>query len=490
MFTDDINPLATITNLVAIKQITSLRFYELFLLLCLPFWKKISSWILDFVMEKYNSVCLFKKKQAIHNIVCKFTYQNNILWLKDIPHVYLCVMHDLYKHVAKNRNIKCTVNEVLLYNDTTMKMILFQNQKTAYKIRDKLLLKHMHDEREASCDRKDYVFHTYTLQLISTENNYDAIREYIEECALNYDDIQMNQLRQQQIFVFSHCNRDPTTPVYEEIPFNTTKSFDNMFFNQKQELISQLDFFTTKVDKYLLTGMPHTLGMLFYGAPGTGKTSAIKAIARHTKRHVVLIPLKKIKSIDVLRKIILSPMINGVKIPNINRLYVFEEIDCGQWKNIIKDRSLQSASSVDKQLTIDDVKNAIEQSVKANNKNKSDEGESDSSIVDDVSSSLDLGDFLELLDGIIEIPGRMIIMTTNNPKHLDPALTRPGRIDMIVEFTKLSKISVNEYFKVWFGHYIPNDIYDSMQDCKYTQAELGNLFSTSNMKFIYNEFLS
>lgn len=37
--------------------------------------------------------------------------------------------------------------------------------------------------------------------------------------------------------------------------------------------------------------------------------------------------------------------------------------------------------------------------------------------------------FLEILDGIIETPGRMLVMTTNHPEKLDPALLRPGRVN-------------------------------------------------------------
>ena len=40
---------------------------------------------------------------------------------------------------------------------------------------------------------------------------------------------------------------------------------------------------------------------------------------------------------------------------------------------------------------------------------------------------LNLADVLNILDGILECPGRIVIMTTNHPDKLDPALIRPGR---------------------------------------------------------------
>lgn len=36
---------------------------------------------------------------------------------------------------------------------------------------------------------------------------------------------------------------------------------------------------------------------------------------------------------------------------------------------------------------------------------------------------------LNVLDGVVDTPGRIVIMTTNHPETLDPALIRPGRID-------------------------------------------------------------
>jgi len=42
---------------------------------------------------------------------------------------------------------------------------------------------------------------------------------------------------------------------------------------------------------------------------------------------------------------------------------------------------------------------------------------------------LNLSGLLNVLDGVVDTPERILIMTTNHPEHLDPALVRPGRID-------------------------------------------------------------
>ncbi len=42
---------------------------------------------------------------------------------------------------------------------------------------------------------------------------------------------------------------------------------------------------------------------------------------------------------------------------------------------------------------------------------------------------LNLSGILNVLDGVVDTPGRMLVMTSNHPEMLDPALIRPGRID-------------------------------------------------------------
>ena len=47
----------------------------------------------------------------------------------------------------------------------------------------------------------------------------------------------------------------------------------------------------------------------------------------------------------------------------------------------------------------------------------------------DSSDDLNLAGILNVLDGVVDCPGRILIMTSNHPEKLDPALIRPGRID-------------------------------------------------------------
>merc|ERR1712233_24975 len=85
------------------------------------------------------------------------------------------------------------------------------------------------------------------------------------------------------------------TSHYQEFKFESGKSFSNVFYPEKDDVVKRLDFFSKNKEWYKKRGIPYTMGFLFYGAPGCGKTSTIKAIANHTQRHIVSVPLNKIK---------------------------------------------------------------------------------------------------------------------------------------------------------------------------------------------------
>jgi hypothetical protein len=65
-----------------------------------------------------------------------------------------------------------------------------------------------------------------------------------------------------------------------------------------------------------------------------------------------------------------------------------------------------------------------------NNNNTNNNNNNDNKQEKENPEKLTLGFVLNLLDGILETPGRILIMTSNHPEMLDPAFTRPGRVDV------------------------------------------------------------
>ena len=59
--------------------------------------------------------------------------------------------------------------------------------------------------------------------------------------------------------------------------------------------------------------------------------------------------------------------------------------------------------------------------------------------------------FLNIIDGIRETPGRILIITSNNYNSLDPALIRPGRIDMTLEMRNTSVDGIKEMYNHYYN---------------------------------------
>ncbi|KAF1823067.1 P-loop containing nucleoside triphosphate hydrolase protein [Dissoconium aciculare CBS 342.82] len=61
--------------------------------------------------------------------------------------------------------------------------------------------------------------------------------------------------------------------------------------------------------------------------------------------------------------------------------------------------------------------------------------------------TISLSGLLNAIDGVASHEGRILIMTTNHPEDLDPALIRPGRVDRKVEFRLAGPDQTRELFK-------------------------------------------
>lgn len=66
------------------------------------------------------------------------------------------------------------------------------------------------------------------------------------------------------------------------------------------------------------------------------------------------------------------------------------------------------------------------------------------------STGVTLSGLLGAIDGVAAQEGRLLFATTNKYKSLDPALIRPGRLDMHVQFDYAGKWQVEELFRCFF----------------------------------------
>ena len=168
---------------------------------------------------------------------------------------------------------------------------------------------------------------------------------------------------------------------------------------------------------YKKIGMTQRLGFLFYGIPGSGKTSIIFAIANHYNKQIYNINLK-LSRVKFFKQIISIPE---------NSIVIFNDLDTIKVTN----------------------KRNIEDNTDTKNKKKDKDNENDNDCII-------LADLLEILDGYAYLDKCIIIMTTNHIEKLDEALIRPGRIDHKIEFTYATNNQINQILKYYYKNYGTN----------------------------------
>lgn len=348
-------------------------------------------------------------------------------------------------------------------------------------------------------EMKSDVINAVGIRLKSSTLKLSQLREFINKVLFNYRIEISNKLGKQKYYFnefhvepmrdIKGSYRYETAPkriTFNMMPFNTYKSMNNIYGNHINEIKNRIEQFIHHPEWYSKRGIPHTLGLLLHGNPGCGKTSLIKAIAKDTNRHVFNINLRKTTTQRQLLNLFfeenVTVMNSGnetvvITIPLDQRIYVIEDIDCltdvvldrkylelikskntniNNYKEFLDDNDL-NIDNINKLLLEendkhnlnnieDDIFNQPNQNYSLNyqdemmatfntlpqiNKDKSNKKIQNIENKDEITLSF----LLNLLDGVLETPGRILIMTSNYPKRLDKALIRPGRIDMNVHFT-------------------------------------------------------
>lgn len=307
------------------------------------------------------------------------------------------------------------------------------------------------------------------FKLVCYEHNVQYLQAFIETCNADYERRQANKLGTHRYFFDQVVqtkvkgtvqNPLPATHLlYTKTKFTTNRNFDNVFFEDRKHVQGRTQFFLENRGWYDKKGIPYTLGFLFHGPPGCGKTSTVKAIANEGRRHIINIQLSEIKTKAQLQHLFFNDEIhvyNGsvtekYTIPVSERLYVIEDIDA--MGDTVLRREWKKPQIVQKPKTEEDA--WLE-------RQKESEKE-----------TIDLSFLLNLLDGTLEANGRILIITTNFPERIDQALIRPGRIDMITHFKKCSVAVLREMVCAFYDTTVELD--DASLDEKWSPAEVNQI---------------
>ena len=347
-------------------------------------------------------------------------------------------------------------------------IIFMSNQKEGFRIvgekEPDITFKLVINENFSKEDDNKTTIKQYELKLIAgKELKLKNLQDYVENQYKSY--MEYLELHDDNLYVYDFNGTDQDHKIkFKKNIFNTTCNMDTLYFHGKENLIKKINFFQNNKQWYVSRSKPYTLGICTYGPPGCGKTSFEKALAKMLNRHLIIVDLSKITSKDEADAIFFSEKINDRKVPYDKRIYIFPDFDCqseitNQRTIEIQDSNSEEDKKKDNVIIINQDKSQkiLEGMLDIDKKNK-----------------MNLSKLLNILDGIPERTGQIMIFNTNHPEHLDKALLRPGRMDIIFKFDKIDQKSTIKMIENFYKQKVMIEI-EKIPDKKFTPAELFNI---------------
>lgn len=282
---------------------------------------------------------------------------------------------------------------IIFHNNRKINYILPENKQITFKYCDKT-------ECDMICKINKISKHCATFNEIVSLNQLQIIgpsKEIIEK------------------LIFEACEEKETLNIYHYSPKSGWNNYDKvhrrdmstLIFEEemKNMIINDVNKFIDSEEDYNKYGIPYKRNYLFYGPPGSGKTSLTSVIANLTNRSIYTIAFD-----PELTDSILQNAINDILVEKA--ILLLEDIDCiFQSRNTNMNMTHVSFSAL-----------------------------------------------LNILDGVSRKKSLITIITSNHVQKLDPALIRPGRIDVIIEFKKISNEQIKGLFKLYNRIFSENSI--------------------------------
>ncbi|KAG7443986.1 P-loop containing nucleoside triphosphate hydrolase protein [Guyanagaster necrorhizus] len=189
----------------------------------------------------------------------------------------------------------------------------------------------------------------------------------------------------------------------------------------KDMLLADCKDFLCSEEWYAERGIPFRRGYLLHGVPGSGKTSLIHSLAGELGLDIYVVSLSSKGMSDNTLTTLMG------HVPS-RCILLLEDLDAAFTRSVSRDSNSTGAPTTTTTTA----------------------GTSDSNTTNNDGSTLSLSGLLNSLDGVAAAEGRLLFATTNHIERLDPALSRPGRMDVWVNFTHATKWQAEGIFKCFF----------------------------------------
>jgi len=190
---------------------------------------------------------------------------------------------------------------------------------------------------------------------------------------------------------------------------------------QLQSVLDDVRLFLNSREFYHRMGVPYRRGYLLYGPPGSGKTTLIRRVAAEFRMSVCIVNLGVVASNegDFLPQLLCSAPPSS--------LLLLEDVDVAFPKDGAKLNREEGGLNDGEEKRKNDAEGGQE-----------------------AASKLTLSALFNALDGVGAQEGSILMMTTNHPDRLDPALIRCGRIDFKIEFASVCGAQAEEAYLRFF----------------------------------------
>jgi len=447
----------------------------------------------------------------------------------DFSQRFKAVLHKILKSMSteKNKKLIQKIKELQVRDSTRYfekrdeeEFNFIVDQKSSFEIDTGIFceITTFYNNIESSDKKTNINKEEYQIEIWSEHMNCQDLLKYIEKITDEYEREQRDKSnRKKYIFTFDGSDQEIGLK-WQVAEFNNKRKLDHVFFEEKDEVVHFLKKFMKERELYEKIGKPYQLGILLEGEPGCGKTSFILAIADYFDRSIKDCQFNRMKTIDDLEKCIHCIGYDNKDMSVDKVIMVAEDFDC--MTDIAKSRKLIQKESEESIMKAQKKNDEFQKNMASFQSEEakailcaiaSQDDMTTPHVVfpkPDPSKSRDitLSSVLNIMDGINNQPGRIIIFTTNHPESLDEAFLRPGRIDLRIKFGRPSRKVMYQIIQNWYkahDEFYPGrnlvsqfeekweKYYDRLQEQKFRPCDITNILQKygDNMERTFIEFL-